>query len=296
MPSGSSRSPVGGMLESATCSCLTWSVTLPGDLERRLVEAGNGAARPQRLELAVDVPPAAVLLLEQPRGVDALELAVVGDAQAGGAGRHRRRELEPHEVIPARDDDRRAALGAALQDRLADGDLGGVEPQHAAGPAHLEIDRDHAGEGVVLGDDREVHRGADRTRAVVQPQRRRRLGRRQGKRRRYGPHDGQRPQRRLAHARSPPSMAIKPCARGPAAARRAAAADPRGAARRAGRPGWRAGCGRFGSPSSLSTCRHMPQGRAGGAASATTATARGRRPPAASAAPSATRSAQTVAP
>ena len=77
---------------------------LPGDLEPRLIEAGEGAPGIERLELRVDVPVRADLAPEQPRPLLLGHLPPVGDVQPDRARTDEAVKGKTDEILAARHD------------------------------------------------------------------------------------------------------------------------------------------------------------------------------------------------
>ena len=151
----------------------------PWRLVRRLVEAGKRPPCARRLELRHRVPRVAVLQREDPVGRVSTLLGLECQRDPVQARRQRRIEREPDELIVSCDDPRLRAVGR--DGRARDVNVVCVEPQHVVRPRHRDVDGYLARDLRLTGDDRQGRFVAKRSRALRQPQRRWREGRRRGR-------------------------------------------------------------------------------------------------------------------
>jgi hypothetical protein len=129
---------------------------LPGGAIGRFVEAGEGAARESRFELAEGVPVFAVLLAEEALGLDRVELAAIANREVDLAGRELAAEVEAGEVFAAGDDANRALFAARPEGGRLDLEVARVQPEKGGGLMQFELDPDFAGERLLLGQNRQV--------------------------------------------------------------------------------------------------------------------------------------------
>ena len=103
---------------------------LPGHLVRRLVEAREGLSRRDVFELRIDVPPVAVLDLENALHILAADLAFVVDVECRCARLNRLVERESHQVLRLCDCFGGKRPTAHRQRSVLYRDLVGVQPEY----------------------------------------------------------------------------------------------------------------------------------------------------------------------
>ena len=179
MPSPTSDSAITGVFESAVDSRGTRSHNRHGALYAGSSKQGN--ARRARVGsncvIAYHASPSfsAKIPLVVFRLCSASNVSVIR-CRPDGSGRI---EREPDELIVSCDDPRLRAVGR--DGRARDVNVVCVEPQHVVRPRHRDVDGYLARDLRLTGDDRQGRFVAKRSRALRQPQRRWREGRRRGR-------------------------------------------------------------------------------------------------------------------
>src|SRR5579862_4733020 len=151
---------------------------LPRHLEAWLIETRKSAAGVGRLELAVNVPLAVFLQLENTGTAVAADLALIGDVQNAPAG-NRAIEGQADELVAARyrlrglDD-----AGLRTKCRVLNEQANRIQPNQFSGCANVNANVDAAVERIAIRNQRKIHCVAQGLGRSVQSQ----LGRLKGRR------------------------------------------------------------------------------------------------------------------
>src|ERR1022692_4828487 len=136
---------------------------LPGHFVAGLVETGEGSACIGLFELGVDIPLLAILALEDAAAVLAADLTLVRHTEGSFAWTNGMWKSKADIVLRLGNNLGIELLGSRRQGRFLRRELLGVEPEDRCGFCEAQVDLNCSGEGVLVGNDGQVHAVSQRS-------------------------------------------------------------------------------------------------------------------------------------